>query len=207
MKLANTALLAAALALVPAGASAQDAGATVYGNDDAPIGTVESNADGIVTVDTGTHKAPLPADLLAEREGKWTVNATKAQIDSMMAAQMAEAEQKLNAALVKGAAVMTADNMSAGTILAIDETADQIIIERDNGIVSLMRKHFAVSPEGNLMALFSMEQIVANTTEVPEGAEIRTASGVVVRNADGTYPEPEMTASADSAGGRSGASE
>ena len=70
MNFTKLALAAAALTAMPAAAFAQDAGVTVYGNDDAPIGTVETNADGIVTVNTGTHMAPLPADLLAEREGK-----------------------------------------------------------------------------------------------------------------------------------------
>ena len=69
-------------------AQAQDVGATVYGNDDAPIGTVTANDGTTVTVNTGKHAAPLPANLLAEREGKWTVNATKGQIDGMMAQQV-----------------------------------------------------------------------------------------------------------------------
>lgn len=176
MKFAKLAFLATAIAATPIAAAAQDVGATVFGNDDAPVGTVEANANGIVTVNTGAHKAPLPANLLAEREGKWTVNATKAQIDGMMAAEKAKAEAKLNAALVEGAAVISADSQPAGVIHTIDPAVDQIVVMRDGGIIALKREHFAVDPNGNLMALFSLEQIAANTTEVPEGAEIVTAS-------------------------------
>ena len=90
MKFAKLAILATAMAVTPIAANAQDVGATVFGNDDAPIGTVSSNDGTTVTVDTGKHQAPLPANLLAEREGKWTVNATKGQIDGMMDAQVAQ---------------------------------------------------------------------------------------------------------------------
>ena len=201
MKFAKLALLATTLAAAPYAAIAQDAGTTVYSQvDDSAGGTVESNDGTTVLVDTGSYKAPLPAAAVVEREGKWTVNATKAQIDGMMASAAAEAEKKLDAALVAGAAVMTADMQPAGVILAIDDSVDQIIVEREGGIVSLKREHFAVSAEGNLTALYTMEQIASFTTEVPEGAEIRTASGTLVRNADGTTPTAEETAATASAG-------
>ncbi len=161
MKFAKMAFLATALAAAPFAANAQDAGTTVYGNDDAPIGTVESNADGIVTVDTGAHKAPLPADLLAEREGKWSVNATKAQIDGMMAAQIAEAEAKRDAALVVGTSVNTANGNPAGTLTKVDMEADAIILEGENGPVAMKKEHFAVNADGALVALFTADQLAS----------------------------------------------
>lgn len=173
MKFVKLAVLATAIAATPIAANAQDAGTTVYGNDDAPIGTVESNADGIVTVDTGTHKAPLPANLLAEREIGWTINATRAQIDGMMAAQVAEANAKRDAALVEGAMVVSADGQPAGVIYTVDD-ADTAIVKSDSRIVTLNREQFAVDGEGNLMALYTAEQLAANMVEVPEGAEIMT---------------------------------
>ncbi|WP_298464930.1 hypothetical protein [uncultured Erythrobacter sp.] len=159
MKFVKLAVLATAIAATPIAANAQDAGTTVYGNDDAPIGTVESNADGIVTVDTGTHKAPLPANLLAEREIGWTVNATKAQIDGMMAAQVAEANAKRDAALVVGAAVNSADGSAAGSLTEVDLAGDAIVLESANGPVALKKEHFAVDASGTLVALFTVEQL------------------------------------------------
>ena len=182
MKIAKLALVASAIALAPFAASAQDAGATVYGNDDAPIGTVESNDGTTVTVDTGAHKAPLPAAALAEREGKWTVNATKAQIDSMMQAQVDAANAKRDAALVEGAMVMSADGQPAGVIYTIDD-ADTAIVKSDAGIVTLTRDVFAVDEAGNLMALYTAEQLAANTVEVPEGAEILTPAQAAAKQA------------------------
>jgi hypothetical protein len=182
MKFAKLAALATAIAVTPIAANAQDVGTTVFGNDDAPIGTVEANAEGIVTVDTGKHKAPLPANLLAEREGKWTVNATKAQIDGMMDQQVAQANQARDAALVEGAAVMSADGMPAGVIYTID-SEDTVIVKNDGGIVTLTREAFAAGENGELMALYSMEQLTANTVEVPEGAEILTPAQAAAKEA------------------------
>ncbi|MEE4199379.1 hypothetical protein [Erythrobacter sp.] len=185
MKFVKAAILATAPAFVlaaPFAAAAQDAGTTVYGNDDMAIGTVEANADGVVTVDTGKHKAPLPANLLAEREGKWTVNATKAQIDQMMDQQVADANAKRDAALTEGAAVMSADGMPAGVIYTID-SEDTVIVKNDGGIVTLTREAFAVGDNGQLMALYSMEQLNANTVEVPEGAEILTPAQAAAKEA------------------------
>ena len=186
MKFAKLAILATApaiaLAVTPIAASAQDAGTTVYGNDDAPIGTVETNADGIVTVNTGKHMAPLPANLLAEREGKWTVNATQAQIDGMMDAQVAQAHAARDAALVEGAAVVSADGTPSGVVYTID-SEDVVIVKNEAGIVTLTREAFAADANGALMALYSAEQLAANTVEVPEGAEILTPAQAAAKEA------------------------
>ncbi len=188
MNFAKLAILATApalaLAVTPIAANAQDVGTTVYGNDEAPIGTVEANAEGVVTVNTGKHMAPLPANLLAEREGKWTVNATQAQINGMMDQQVAQANAARDAALVQGAAVMSADGMPAGMIYTID-SEDVVIVKNEAGIVTLTREAFAADANGALMALYSAEQLAANTVEVPEGAEILTPAQAAAKEAEG----------------------
>ncbi|MDJ0976959.1 MAG: hypothetical protein QNI87_00315 [Erythrobacter sp.] len=185
MKLAKLALVATTF-FAPFAANAQDAGTTVYSQiDDSTVGTIESNDGATAILDTGAYKAPLPVGTYAQREGKWTINATKEQIDGMMAAQAAEAEKKLNAALVVGAKTTSADAQYAGTVLAIDGAADQILLKHGEGLVSLKREHFALDGSGQLMALFTEEQLDEFTTEVPEGAEVRTASGDLVDFAGG----------------------
>lgn len=175
MKSVKLALIATLLATTPAVTFAQDVGATVYGNDGNPIGTVEAVADGVVTIDTGKHEAPIPADLIGTGETGPSINATQAQINAMMDQQVAEANAKRDAALVEGAAVVSADGMPAGIVYTID-SEDAVIVQNENGIVTLTRESFAVSPEGALMALYSAQQLAANTVEVPEGAEILTAA-------------------------------
>jgi hypothetical protein len=183
MKSVKLALIATLLAAAPAVAYAQDVGATVYGNDGNPIGTVESVANGVVTIDTGKHKAPIPADLIGTGETGPSINATKDQIDSMMDAQVAEANAKRDAALVEGAAVVSADGMPVGKIYTID-SEDTVIVQNDAGIVTLTRESFAVSPEGALMALYSAQQLTANTVAVPEGAEILTPAQARAKEAE-----------------------
>lgn len=180
MKLAKLALLAATLTVTPFAANAQEAGVTVYGNDDQPAGTIESNDGTNAVLDTGSYKVPLGLATFAERDGKWTINATKGQIDGMMAQQAAAAAAKLDAALSVGNAVSSADGQDAGSVLAIDSSADQILVKRGTGLVSLKKEHFAVDAEGKLTALYTLDQLGTFTTEVPEGAEVRTASGELV---------------------------
>ena len=177
MKFAKLALLASAIAVTPFAATAQDAGTTIYSQEETPteVGTVVSNDGTTVLVDTGKHEAPLPAGYFAEREGNWTINATKAQINQMMDQQVAQANAARDAALVEGAMVMSADGAPAGTIYTID-TEDTVIIKNENGIVTLTREAFAADANGTLMALYTAEQLGANTVEVPEGAEILTAA-------------------------------
>ncbi|MEO1220272.1 MAG: hypothetical protein AAFY42_02820 [Pseudomonadota bacterium] len=183
MKFAKLAVFAAAIAATPIAASAQDSGATVFGNDDAPVGTVESNDGTTVVIDTGKHKAPLPANLLAEREGKWTINATQGQINQLMDQQVAQAAQARDAALVEGAAVMSADGQPSGTIYTID-SEDTVILKNTSGIVTLKRDSFAVDANGALMALYTAAQLTANTVEVPEGAEILTPAQAAAKEAE-----------------------
>ena len=203
MKFAKLAILATApalaLAVIPTAASAQDVGATVIGNDDAPVGTVKSNDGTTVVVDTGKHEAPLPANLLAQREGQWTVNATQAQINQLMDQQVAQANAARDAALVEGAAVVSADGMPAGTVYTID-SEDTVIVQNEGGIVTLTRESFAVDAQGALTALYTAQQLTANTVAVPEGAEILTPAQARAKEAEAeTETAAAGTASAASA--------
>lgn len=184
-KLAVFATAPLALAAFSTAASAQDAGATIMSQEETPteVGTVVSNDGTTVLVDTGKHKAPLPANLFAEREGNWTINATKAQINGMMDQQVAQAEAARDAALVEGAMVMSADGAPAGSIYTIDSEGT-VIVKNDAGIVTLTRESFAADADGQLVALYTGEQLAANTTEVPEGAEILTAAQAAAKEAE-----------------------
>jgi hypothetical protein len=155
--------LAAAAALATAAlgsaASAQDvaAGATVYGPDGVAVGTVESVAGGVVTLDTGAHKAPLPADAFGKSDKGPTITVTKAQLDEMVEQQLAAATAKRDAALVAGAAVVSPKGAALGTIKSVE--GDAIVLETAEGPVQLKREHFAIDAGGKLIALFTADQI------------------------------------------------
>ncbi|MFL0357192.1 hypothetical protein ACI5KX_12025 [Erythrobacter sp. GH1-10] len=182
MKFAKLALFATAIAATPFVANAQDAGTTIYSQvDDSVVGTVESNDGTTVVVDTGDYKAPLPGNYLAERPigdtGKtgWTINATKPQIDAMMADQIAkqeaaaaeakakaeaEAAERLAAALVVGAPVITADEQSLGMVDEITE-ANVIVKTEDEQLVTLPQNLMWADEDGQLMARANLDDIMA----------------------------------------------
>lgn len=191
MKIAKLAFVAAALAAAPVAANAQDVGATVYGNDGNPIGTIESNDGTNAVLVVGEFKAPLPVSIFGTGENGPTLNATrdavygqlkaadeqaKAAAAEAQAAALAEAAAKRDAALIEGAAVVSADAQPAGMVATIDEEMDAVVVEREGGIVTLKREHFAVDANGALMALFTVAQLDGATVEVPEGAEIATSA-------------------------------
>lgn len=191
MKIAKLALAAVALAATPVVAHAQDVGATVYGNDGQPIGTVESNDGTTAVIKVGEFTAPLPLNIFGRGESGPTLNATRdavyAQLkaaDEQAKAAAAEAQAKaaaemaakVDAALVAGAAVLSADAQPAGVVATIDNEMDAVVVEREGGVVTLKREHFAVDANGALMALFTVAQLDGATVAIPEGAEIATSA-------------------------------
>ncbi|WP_374405086.1 hypothetical protein [Pelagerythrobacter sp.] len=159
MKFTKFALAAVAAAGLATAAHAQDVtvGATVYGPEGNPVGTVESVANGVVTLDTGTHKAPLPTNAFGTSENGPTITVTKAQLDAMIAEQMAAANAQRDTALVAAAPVLTADNQPLGTVKSVN--GNTVIVTRAEGDVNLLREHFAVNQAGQLMVLFTDAQI------------------------------------------------
>ena len=161
------AITTAALALFAAPAAAQDAGVTVMGNDDAAIGTVLSNDGTTVVVDTGTHQVPLGTDAFAEREGAWTLNTTKTELDTAFGAMVAEQEAALEAALVVGAEVKTADAQVLGTIEEITDEA--VLLTHAGQPLGLPHDIFGVDAEGNLMILADMAAIMEAMSASSDG--------------------------------------
>ena len=161
MNFAKLAILATAIAATPIAASAAGpaAGETVYGPQGNPVGIIESVANGQVVLDTGKHKVPLGVESFGEGEAGPTITVTKDQLDAMMDQQIAAANAQRDAALIEGAAVVSADAQQVGTIKEIDAATDAVVIEREAGLVTLKREHFAVDGNGALMALFTLEQI------------------------------------------------
>lgn len=171
-------ILAIALASFSYAGVAQDVGQTVYGNDGNPIGIIESVTDGVATVNTGKHEAPLPINLFGQGENGPSINATKAQIDAMMDARMAEIERqaaeaaaaqaaaeaeaaaRLQAALIIGNQVLTADGILLGLV---DELAgDNVVIKNaEEKLITLPSTLLSADTEGQLTALANYADIMA----------------------------------------------
>lgn len=160
MKLARFAILPAAmLAFSPLAATTPGGvtvGATVFGPQGNEVGTIEQVDAQTVIVNTGKHKVPLGHEAFGESEKGPTITVTRAQLDEIVDKQIAEAQAKRDAALVAGAAVVSAENTPLGTIESVE--GDRVILARNDKKVALKREHFGMSDQG-LMAFFTAEQI------------------------------------------------
>jgi len=175
MKFAKLAILATAIAAPPIAAHAQSVGDTVYGNDGNPIGTIESNDGTNAVINTGKYTAALPVSAFGTGEKGPALNITKAAIETQLAAAQAqqeaamaqakataeaEAAAALQAALVVGAPVVTADSLSLGMV---DEIAGENIVIKgeDEMLVTLPVNLLIANPAGGLMALANHADIIA----------------------------------------------
>ena len=83
----------AAPAAPAATASAVVAGATVYGPDGNPVGTIEKVENGTALIDSGTAKAALPLDKFGTSDKGPTIGFTKAQFEAAVSSATPKAAQ------------------------------------------------------------------------------------------------------------------
>lgn len=152
-------------AAVPAATTAANpqvvAGATVYGPQGEVVGTIEGIVDGIATLDTGMHKAPLPLNAFGQGETGPTITVTREQLNQLIEQQLAQLAQQRDAALVQGAAVLSADNQPLGTVEQV--AGDNVIVARPDGETrfGLQRDLFAVD-EAGLKTRLTLQEIEAS---------------------------------------------
>ena len=155
----TAATAAFSLVLLAGSAAAQDVGATVTGNDGNAIGTVLSNDGTTIVVDTGTHQVPLGPDAFAVSDTGPTLNTTKGELDTAYGALAAEQAAALQAALVAGAAVVTADAQPFATINTVN--ANDILLDRAGSTMILGKEMFALNADGGVMLLANLADIEA----------------------------------------------
>ena len=161
MKTPKLALFAGLVCSVSVNVAAQDVGTTIYGNDGRPVGTVVETNARVVVIDTGKHRAPVPANLVFDSAKGKSVNATRDLVDMMMDERIAEANAERDAKLVAGAEVISVGGRAVGKLIAVDMAANAIILETPDGPVRLRKNQFAVSPQGDLTVLYSSDQIAS----------------------------------------------
>lgn len=166
------ALAAAALALglLSGTASAQDAvqvtaGTEVYGPQGNLVGTVSAIADTIATVDTGSHKVGLPVDSFGRNDaGQTIISVTQAQLNEMAAQSAAEANAKLDAALVAGAPVVDVNGAPLGTVAGVE--GNNVNVDTEWGAFALEKVNF-VAGEGQVTARVEAEQVKSALSTAP----------------------------------------
>ena len=169
MKFTKIAGAAAALALATTANAAPTVGDTVYGPEGNEVGTVTSADATTVVIDTGAHQAPVPANVLAEGPNGPVISVTKATLNQIMDAQVAEANAKRDAALVAGAMVHSADDVMLGNVASVE--GDNVVVTLSDGSIALLREHFTVPENGILTARFSAAQIAESVAAAQESAD------------------------------------
>ena len=141
--LAAAAALALAGLAAPAFAEVPGVGAKIFGSDGAEVGTVERIEGGNVVVNTGTLSAALPADAFGNSDKGPTITLTKAELEAAIRAANGEAQAELDAALVAGAEVYSADAVLLGKVTEIPADGN-VIVELAGGPVALPRAQMAL---------------------------------------------------------------
>lgn len=135
------------------------AGSTVYDPQGGVVGTIESVADGVAILDTGSHKVGLPFDRFGRNaEQQTTIAVTQAQLNEMAAQAAAEATAKLDAALVAGAPVVDVNGVALGSVASIE--GDAVTVDTEWGAFALQKANF-MAGEGHVVAQVLAEQVQA----------------------------------------------
>lgn len=119
-------------------AAAPSVGASVYGPDGDPVGVVESVSNGIVTVNTGTTRAGLPATAIATREKGLTISMNKAQLEAAAGSAHAQSDAARDAATVAGASIASSDGVTLGTIAKAE--GEDVTLQLASGATVMIRK-------------------------------------------------------------------
>ena len=121
------------------------AGAAVSDVSGAPVGTIESVANGVATLSTGTTKAGIPVGSFAQGPNGLVLGMTRAQVDAQ-----ASAAQEPQFAI--GAAVMGPKGQTVGTIKEMDNTTVTLTSDT-SGTAKLPKSAFAQGPNGLVISL------------------------------------------------------
>lgn len=165
-------MLASAALAVPASIAAQTTaptpaatakpavGATVYDQSGAMVGTIASMTASAVTIDTGTHKVPVPPTSVGTNAKGVVMAMTKAQLDAAYEQASAQAGAQLKAKLVPGTPVNSLHG--AATIGTIKMADDQFVtVTTAKGDVKLPVNGFSTDAQGRVIVGLTADQFNA----------------------------------------------
>jgi hypothetical protein len=139
-----------ATALVP--------GATVYGIQGTPVGTVNQVLDnGQVVLTHEVGDVPLPRDQFTTTDKGLSLKFTAEQLDAALA-PLREMKAKVQAALVAGASLVTTDGAPAGTVRELNENGEAVIDYAETAF-AMPPNQFIIDGQGRLALNLSKAQL------------------------------------------------
>lgn len=168
--------------------SAPTVGAKVYDAEGAEVGTVEAVQGGVVTVNTGTARAGLPATAFAMREKGPTIGMTKAQLEAAVNGAAAQTGAAKDAAMVVDAPIKSSDGIVLGTISKI--AGDDITVQLSSGSAVVLKKSY-LGLVNNALTLGMTADAFNKQTQASAPAQAgndagASASGQAAATTDGT---------------------
>jgi hypothetical protein len=145
-------------------------GATVFGPQGNEVGKVERIDGEVVTVNTGKNAAALGGNSFVKGPNGPVIGFTKAQLDDAVEAAAKQAQAKLEAALVAGAALRTSDGIDAGVIKSLNDDGS-VVIEQPTRSFALQRDLFTTDDKGLVLRITALQLNNAlATTPAPTSA-------------------------------------
>ncbi|WP_121116807.1 hypothetical protein [Croceibacterium ferulae] len=157
----------------PAGDSGVTVGATVYGPDGNPVGTVDKVEGTNVVVNTGTLNATLPASVFGTSDTGPTIGWNKADLEAAIRAEEQKAVAALDTKLVAGAQLFTVDNVAVGTITEVKPDGMVVVEHTTAGPIQLPKDQMTVTGE-NLTFLATSADLNAAVSAQAGGAAAST---------------------------------
>ncbi len=166
--LIGTAASAQAPAAAPAASVADQvkAGATIYDPAGTEAATIESVANGLVVVSTGTNKVTLPIASFAPGAKGPVVSVTRAQLDAAAVQGKAQADAALATALVAGAPVKGSGGNAIGTVKTV--ATPNVVLSTAKGDVAVPKAAFSAGPGGLVVAMTASEFDAATAAAQPK---------------------------------------
>ncbi len=166
-KIAAVAALAAASSMpsfaqtaTPAAAAASadlKVGTMVYGASGAEVGSIKRIDGDTIIVDTGTNDAALARSSFGASPKGPVIGFTKEQLDAAIAEAKAKMASQLDAKLVAGTAVTSADGAAIGTVKSLGD--DGTVVLDDKGTAFALQKDLFTATDAGLALRITAAQL------------------------------------------------
>ena len=141
-------------------------GATVYSPDGSEVAKVEKIDGETVTINTGTNTVALGSDSFVKGPKGPAIGLTKPKLDEAIETARKEENAKLDAALVAGAAVQSADGKAVGSIQSV-KSDGSVVIKGETQSFALPRDHFTADESGVKLRLTAQQLAEAMAKPAP----------------------------------------
>lgn len=148
-------LSAQAQTATPVQAAAAKVGDTIYDDSGAEVGKIESIANGVAVVFTGTNRASVPVTSFGTSAKGPTFGMTKAQLDEAAAKAAASVAAELRAKLTPGADVFGKNGTAVAKVKSVD--GDNVVLTSAKGDVTVPITGLGATEQGLYIGMTQAE--------------------------------------------------